>query len=74
MFHFHRDPCIVSKSPCCEVAVMRDPYEVLQKKEQEITRVRKEVEALQIVARLLAEESPANGESKVDLKKVVDVS
>jgi len=53
---------------------MRDPYEVLQKKEQEITRVRKEVEALQIVARLLAEESPANGESKVDLKQVVDVS
>lgn len=74
MFHFFREACIVSESPCCEVAVMRDPYEVLQKKEQEVARVRKEVEALQIVARLLGEESPANGESKVDLKKVVDLS
>lgn len=36
---------------------MKDPFEVLRKKEQELQQVRKEVDALRIVAQLLGEES-----------------
>lgn len=45
---------------------MKNPYEVLRMKEQEVERVRKEMEALRIAARLLGgeEPTPANGESK----------
>jgi len=36
---------------------MKNLYEVLRSKEQEILRINKEVEALRITARLLAEDS-----------------
>lgn len=35
---------------------MKDPYEVLRFKEQEITRVQQEIEALKIAVRLLSSE------------------
>ena len=35
---------------------MKDPYEVLRFKEQEITRVQKEIEAPKVAARLLSSE------------------
>lgn len=35
---------------------MKDPFEVLRTKEQELVQVRKEVDALRIVAQLLGEE------------------
>ena len=51
---------------------MKNPYEVLKAKEQELAKVRKEVEALQTVASLLNDES-GQSEPKVDLRKVVDM-
>ncbi len=51
---------------------MKNPYELLKAKEQELAKVRKEVEALQTVARMLTEES-SPGEARVDLRKVVDM-
>jgi hypothetical protein len=44
---------------------MKNVYDVLRSKEQEILRVRKEVDALRIAARLLAEDSTpaANGKA-----------
>jgi hypothetical protein len=45
---------------------MKDPFEVLQTKEQELGRIKKEVDALRIVAQLLGEET--NGK-KVDLRQ-----
>jgi hypothetical protein len=36
--------------------IMKNPYEVLKKKEQEIERVRREVEALRVIAPLLSDE------------------
>lgn len=45
---------------------MKDPFEVLQTKEQELARVKKEVDALRIVAQLLGEESNVK---KVDLRQ-----
>jgi len=39
---------------------MKNPYEVLRQKEQELTRIRKEMDALRIAVRLLgAEDTPA---------------
>ena len=47
---------------------MRDPFEVLRFKEQELQRVKKEVDALRIVAQLLGEDG--NGK-KVELRQAV---
>jgi hypothetical protein len=54
---------------------MKNPYEVLRAKEQELTRVRKEMEALRIAARLLEADDPAlsNGESHPKLRQVVEM-
>ena len=54
------------------VPQMRDPYEVLQKKEQELIRVKKEVDALRVVAKLLGDENSEH-EEKIDLKRVIDM-
>jgi len=51
---------------------MKDAYEVLERKEQEMLRVKKEVEALRVVAKLLGEEA-SGGDQKVDLKRVIDM-
>jgi hypothetical protein len=42
---------------------MKDPLEVLRMKEQDILRVKQEIEALRITAELLGEE-PASAERK----------
>jgi len=54
---------------------MKNPYEVLRMKEQELMRVRKEMEALRIAARLLGAEDPAaaNGENQPKLRHVVEM-
>jgi len=51
---------------------VKDPYEVLQKKEQELLRVRKEIEALRIAAKLLGDDTSMN-DAKVDLKQLVEL-
>ena len=54
---------------------MRNPYDVLRSKEQELVRVKKEVEALRITARLLGVEEPAPTISlaKGDARQVVEM-
>jgi len=54
---------------------MKNPYDVLRMKEQELMRVRKEMDALRISARLLGAEDPsaANGESQPKLQRVVEM-
>jgi len=43
---------------------MKNIYDVLRSKEQELIRVRKEIDALRIAARLLSDEAPAaNGKA-----------
>jgi hypothetical protein len=44
--------------------IMKNPYEVLEMKEQEIKRVRREVEALRVIVPLLSEESGPPAEEK----------
>ena len=48
---------------------MKNPMEVLRSKEQELVRVKQEVDALRVAARLL-EDNPANGEHKQEARTV----
>ena len=50
---------------------MRDPLEVLRMKEQEIVRVRQEIEALRITAKLLGDESTSASDDKIEFRKAV---
>jgi hypothetical protein len=54
---------------------MKNPYDVLRIKEQELIRVRKEMDALRIAARLLgAEDKSAPGaEGQPQLTRVVEM-
>ncbi len=55
---------------------MKNPYDVLRAKEQDLVRVRKEMEALRIAARLLGAEDPAQeqeGERQQKLSQVVEM-
>ncbi len=54
---------------------MKNPYEVLRSKEQELMKVRKEMDALRIAARLMGAQDPgaANGESQPKLSRVVEM-
>jgi len=49
---------------------MKNPLEVLRMKEQEIVRVKQEIEALRIAAKLLGED-PSAGEGRVEYRQVV---
>ena len=54
---------------------MKNPYEVMRTKEQELQRLRKEMEALRIAARLLEAEDPAKpgDSSQPSLSRVVEM-
>jgi hypothetical protein len=52
---------------------MKNPVEVLRIKEQEILRVKQEIEALRITAKLLGEEPPSSGEGKGGIRQVVSM-
>jgi len=52
---------------------MKNPTEVLWMKEQELSKVREQVEALRITARLLSDEGPAGSDIKQDLRQRVEM-
>lgn len=54
---------------------MKNVYEVLRMKEQEIERVRKEMEALRVVAQLLGADEPpaANGNGQAKPRQFVEM-
>jgi hypothetical protein len=53
---------------------MKNPYEVMRAKEQELQRVRKEMDALRIAARLLEAKDPAtNGDGQPKLRHLVEM-
>jgi hypothetical protein len=52
---------------------MKDLIEVLRMKEQDILRVKQEIEALRITAELLGEESPSASEARVEFRQVVNM-
>jgi hypothetical protein len=50
---------------------MKNIVEVLCVKEQEIARVKQEIEALRITAKLLGEEQPSANDGRVEYRQVV---
>ncbi len=52
---------------------MKNPFDVLRMKEQEISRVKQEIEALRITAKLLGEEPPSTADGKVEFRQVVNM-
>jgi hypothetical protein len=52
---------------------MKNPFEVLRMKDQEILRVKQEIEALRITAKLLGEEPPSAGDKTIEFRKVVNM-
>jgi len=54
---------------------MKNPYDVIRAKEQEMLKVRKEVEVLRMAARLLSSEEPgaANADGPTKMSRVVEM-
>jgi hypothetical protein len=53
---------------------MKNPFDVLKSKEQEMVKVKKEVDALRVTIRLIGDEAPApSADSKVDLRSVIEM-
>jgi hypothetical protein len=52
---------------------MKNPFEVLKSKEQEMVKVRKEVDALRVTLRLIGDENASPAESRVDLRSVIEM-
>jgi hypothetical protein len=52
---------------------MKNPMEVLRSKEQELVKVRKEVEALRVTARLLSDDVPPVDAPKQDLRQLIEM-
>ncbi len=50
---------------------MKNPLEVLRQKEQEILRIKQEIEALRITAKLIGEEAPSSIDGRVEYRQVV---
>jgi hypothetical protein len=52
---------------------MKNPLDVLRSKEQELVKVKKEIDALRTTVRLLNEEDSPFREGKVDLRQVIEM-
>lgn len=52
---------------------MKNPLELLRQKEQEVLRLKKEIEALRIAARLLMEEGDQPVKANHDSRKVISM-
>jgi hypothetical protein len=52
---------------------MKNPMEVLRTKEQDIIRVKKEIDALRVAAQLLGDEGQPSKVRPLDLNKALDV-
>jgi hypothetical protein len=51
---------------------MKDVYEVLRQKEREVSRLKKEVEGLQIAAPLLSEDGEAENDNRPTLPRAIN--
>jgi hypothetical protein len=52
---------------------MKNPFEVLKSKEQEVAQVKKEINALRVTIQLIGDEKSAGPDSKVDLRSVIEM-
>jgi hypothetical protein len=52
---------------------MKNPFEVLKNKEQEVAQVKKEINALRVTIQLIGDEKSPASDSKVDLRSVIEM-
>lgn len=54
---------------------MKNPMEVLRSKEQEISRIKREIDALRVAARILSEDGSSGppSEDKQDLRQLIEM-
>jgi hypothetical protein len=53
--------------------LMKNPMEVLRIKEQELVKVKKEIDALRITARLLSDEQHPAEDPKQDVRQLIEM-
>lgn len=52
---------------------MKNPFEVLKTKEQEVAKVKKEINALRVTIQLIGDEKSSATNQKVDLHSVIEM-
>jgi len=65
------DRCI-QPSPLKDLMAMKNPFEVLKAKEQEVAQVKKEINALRVTIQLIGDEK-SSADPKVDLRSVIEM-
>jgi hypothetical protein len=60
-------------SPPLKGLTMKNPFEVLKTKEQEVAKVKKEINALRVTIQLIGDEKSPVGDPKVDLHSVIEM-
>jgi hypothetical protein len=64
----------VQPSPIKGFMQMKNPFEVLRTKEQEIAKIKREIDALRITIQLIGEDKmPPAPDQKVDLRSVIEM-
>ena len=61
-----------SALPFKGLMAMKNPFEVLKIKEQEVAQVKKEINALRVTIQLIGDEKAAT-DAKVDLRSVIEM-
>jgi hypothetical protein len=50
---------------------MKNPFEVLRTKEQEIVKIKREIDALRVTIQLVGDDKTHSADAKVDLRSVI---
>ena len=62
-----------SALPFKDLWPMKNPFEVLKSKEQEVAQVKKEINALRVTIQLIGDEKSPVPDPKVDLRSVIEM-
>jgi hypothetical protein len=66
------EACWFSALPVKGLIAMKNPFEVLKSKEQEVAQVKKEINALRVTIQLIGDEKSVP-DPKVDLRSVIEM-
>jgi hypothetical protein len=67
------EDCWVFSPPLKGLTAMKNPFEVLKSKEQEVAQVKKEINALRVTIQLIGDEKSPASDPKVDLRSVIEM-
>jgi hypothetical protein len=67
------EACWVISPPLKGLFAMKNPFEVLKTKEQEVAQVKKEINALRVTIQLIGDEKSPVSDPKVDLRSVIEM-